>query len=476
MTQVSVSFSFKAARAWCLTLLAGISGIAPATAATPPAPVAAAHGAAVVPAVPTGPAWICDRLNLEESYSDRGLRFLRLGKNNWVFRDHIEFVVLAPVPQPEVEQFADLQKSLAAKHVRLVVMIPPPRGAMMKAFIDTSVPSAASFSPGAAMQTYNISLQRLRGIGIAVPDVAGFAARPETRLAGVDEQFYLSADLHWTATGAHASALAVAKTLETLPEFKTVPHAAFKTVSGKAKPVKEGYRAEAARICKATFAPETEVEYQTQQANSGGGGLLGDEQVAITLVGTSFSTIPHPNFSGFLRDALQADVTNYAIGGGGFDAAILSYLTSDDFAQNKPAILLWEMQFHNLRETANFPLILGAAQGDCGSNALLKTSPVTLRIGQTSVFNLTDGQRSQIKGKANVVVDINSADPRHYHLNLSYTDGQTSRFDIDAGRWQHAASKMIINLPRDGKDLAGVSLVPDQKLPGTVSAHICRAV
>ncbi|ESQ90014.1 hypothetical protein ABAC460_09615 [Asticcacaulis sp. AC460] len=450
-------------------LQAGLMMVAGTAATVPPAI------AAPVVQASSQPSPACGQLGDAQYYSDESFLFIRKGKGDWLFRSRTDFNVFPPVASPLVENFTRLNKKLKASNVRLVVLVTPPRGAMMRDFIEPGTPGTERYSPDVAMQAYQRSLDRLRGAGIIVPNVTATARDAGLTLPGRDRQFYLSADTHWTDYGAYVSANATARELAPLAEYRNMPKVEFKTVPGAIGDEQQLLRREASRICKTTYRADKIKVFETTEAQGTGASLLDGGGVDVALVGTSFSARTTANFGGFLRQELHTNVANYSISGGGFEASILSYLLSNDYRNAKPKLLIWEMQYHNLDATEGFPLILGAVDGDCGKAALVSSKPVPVKLGQTSVASFDNGQRSKIKGAANLVVNLTSPDARRYHVYAHYTDGRQDRFNIDASRWTYPANKMIIRLPRDGGDLAGVSLVPDQRLSGTVSAHVCRA-
>src|SRR3546814_17154530 len=121
----------------------------------------------------------------------------------------------------------------------------------------------------------------------------------------------------------------------------------------------------------------------TSAVGDEGGGLLGDSGFDFVLAGTSFSrnATNVTNFAGFLSQHLSAEVLNYAVTGGGNDAAMLQYLASDDFAESKPKFLIWEFLYHDLPSEGTFRQILGTLRGDFGKQALNEPIPGIGRAG-----------------------------------------------------------------------------------------------
>ena len=75
---------------------------------------------------------------------------------------------------------------------------------------------------------------------------------------------------------------------------------------------------------------------------TGDDALFADSDVAVGLVGTSYSANPNWNFVGALKQALHSDVVNYAEDGHGPILPMLKYLQTDAFKNSPPQVLIWE--------------------------------------------------------------------------------------------------------------------------------------
>jgi len=77
--------------------------------------------------------------------------------------------------------------------------------------------------------------------------------------------------------------------------------------------------------------------------SAGGGDLFGDSaQPQVALVGTSYSANPRWNFAGALKQALSADVINYAKEGKGPLEPMLELLQDEGFKKAPAKLLVWE--------------------------------------------------------------------------------------------------------------------------------------
>jgi len=53
--------------------------------------------------------------------------------------------------------------------------------------------------------------------------------------------------------------------------------------------------------------------------------------------------MPEWNFAGFLKEQLHADILNFSDPGQGPFAVMEKYLSSDDFKNTPPRLVIWEM-------------------------------------------------------------------------------------------------------------------------------------
>jgi alginate O-acetyltransferase complex protein AlgJ len=78
--------------------------------------------------------------------------------------------------------------------------------------------------------------------------------------------------------------------------------------------------------------------------------LLGEFEIPVTLVGTSYSK--RANFHGFLEQALGARVLNAARDAAGFIQSANEYFSDDAFRSAPPRVLIWEVPERVLSEKA----------------------------------------------------------------------------------------------------------------------------
>jgi len=71
--------------------------------------------------------------------------------------------------------------------------------------------------------------------------------------------------------------------------------------------------------------------------------LFGDNNIPVTLVGTSYSANPLWNFQNHLKYYLKSDVYNAADEGQGPFTTMKEYIQSDEYKNTPPQLIIWEI-------------------------------------------------------------------------------------------------------------------------------------
>lgn len=128
-------------------------------------------------------------------------------------------------------------------------------------------------------------------------------------------QLFLRTDTHWTPEGAEVIAKAISTKVSQMQlansNFQTEKLADTKKHSGDLAKFSQTEK------LKKLFPELYEPRNQYQTTNQSEGDLFGEATIPVALVGTSYSAQEKWNFTGFLQQALQADVINVADEGGG---------------------------------------------------------------------------------------------------------------------------------------------------------------
>ena len=167
---------------------------------------------------------------------------------------------------------------------------------------------------------------------------------------------FLRTDTHWTPLGAELAARAVADDLQ---RRKLWQGGALNYQTRRVG--SETHRGDLMRFLPldpyfAAMQPAAEPLEQrvTEQAGEGGGDLFGDSAPQVALVGTSYSANPKWNFPGALRQALGADLYNYAEDGHGPLVPMLRLLAGGEEETRGLKLVLWEVPERYLTLASDF--------------------------------------------------------------------------------------------------------------------------
>jgi alginate O-acetyltransferase complex protein AlgJ len=263
---------------------------------------------------------------------------VRLGYDEWLFSvEEIEYFRQASeFQQVRTGVIGQLSSALARQNVRLVVAVVPDKARIhAQQFMGHRYPEWYQ-------DRYASILQQLKAHQVMVVDVQQamrleLAARP-------DQSLYYRTDTHWNQTGARLAAQAVSQVVR--QQGLKGESVVFQTETDDKTTVRVGdlLRMMGLGDMPDLFRPNPDTEHTDTTRKLAGNasmGLLGDIQVPVTLVGTSYSL--RANFQGYLQASLQADVLNVAQDGGGFMQSMASYLKDDAFKSSPPQVLVWEI-------------------------------------------------------------------------------------------------------------------------------------
>jgi alginate biosynthesis protein AlgX len=280
------------------------------------------------------------------------------GQDGVFYRVQADLRLQHPMDDIVVGQLAQLTRALAEQGTTLVFVNVPTKGQAMPQFLP---PAASAYGYDAATMQANYAdvTDRLNAAGVPAPDLmtAMLGAAP-------DEKVFFQADFHWTPTGARLAAQAIGELIRAHPAYADVTPLTFTSTEGPAETAFSGLRRELQTYCKETLPPVQATTWTTTQAATPVDGaadifaepetegtldIFGTDETeaSLVLVGTSFSDSTINNFAGFLSEYSGIEVVNYAITGGNQFGSMTSYLTSRDFARDRPTFLVWENPIYN---------------------------------------------------------------------------------------------------------------------------------
>ncbi|MGE8497875.1 MAG: alginate O-acetyltransferase [Pseudomonas sp.] len=399
------------------------------------------------------------------------------GQGDWLFRTEYDLRTDFGTTQAGYQQFKRLREALKAKGVELVVVYQPTRGLVNREKLTPQ--EKANFNFELAKQNYQKAIEGFRQAGIWTTDLS-----PLFDEQGVDTDYYFQADHHWTPKGADRTAELVAETLKEIPGFDDIPKKEFESKVVGLLPKAGTLHKTAAQFCGTSYATQYVERYETEAVGEASSdSLFGDESnPQIALVGTSNSG-PAYNFAGFLQQHTGADVLNLAVPGGGFDSALLQYMSSQDFHDNPPKIMVWEFATHyDLAQASFYRQAVPLASNGCeGSQAVMKNK-VKLKPGANEV--LVNGENSPLRDLrgGDYQVDLTFSDPTVHEskATLWYLNGRRENFKLEQSDRVDTGGRFVFELrgEADWRDLNLLALEvhsPEQ-MPANLSveATLCK--
>jgi len=187
---------------------------------------------------------------------------------------------------------------------------------------------------------YTQALGQFALMDIDAPDL-----RPALRSGATDPTF-LKTDTHWTPAGAKQSADSIATYIQQKQLLSLQQAADFKTELVE----KKDYRGDLLNFIPLGpfdrwLGPELDTVNVYQTVNSmtlTDDNLFSEVDINVVLVGSSYSANALWNFDGALKQALGQDLVNYAEEGLGPLIPMLNYLSSSDFQEQPPELIIWE--------------------------------------------------------------------------------------------------------------------------------------
>ncbi|SMB80555.1 alginate O-acetyltransferase AlgX-related protein [Deinococcus hopiensis] len=266
-----------------------------------------------------------------------------MGREGWLYTAE-EFQTSAQDARElaaKLEYVRQVRDTLAKTGTRLVVALIPAKARVYPEYLGRA------HIPAVKENVYAQFRQELEDAHIPVPDLLA-AMQAGKKRSG--EALFLRTDTHWTPQGAAVAAQALAPTVEALR--LDLPSATY-AVQPQPPAARRGDLLRYVPVPGDVGpAPDTVRGQSYVRTDGEGGSLLGDEAIAVTLVGTSYSADTPENvwkFSGALAHALGTEVLNAAQAGKGPLLPMREYLGGQDYRDAPPKVVIWEIPERFLR-------------------------------------------------------------------------------------------------------------------------------
>jgi alginate biosynthesis protein AlgX len=423
----------------------------------------------------------CQAANDRANYNTGFLSIFPLlmqGKEDWLFRSDVELMTEFGPDDASLKQLKLFADMLKARGTQLVMIYHPARGLVH----PSRVPVAARYDYTVASANYRTALQRLRGIGIIVPDLTPLLNEPAQQ-----QEYFFRRDHHWTPYGASRVARVVADELRNNPAYAELEKRNFTNrrigIMRKTGTLQRAWQ----RLCGDTYADQYVDEFVSEfsenpDAVNQQDQLFGDALPSITLVGTSFSASEvNYNFDGYLREYLGVDVLNEALAGGGGYDAVIRYLLSEEFRMRPPKILLWEIpSYHDLKKEIFYRQVHALIDNGCAGKPVELASTTRLKPGRNEILFNGGGEVKALRG-GHYLLDFQFNNPQAKNLNATiwYLNGRNERVKIEHAAWVNNRGRFTVALRDDEEwkdfNFLSVDLNVEGPPPATsITTRLCK--
>jgi alginate biosynthesis protein AlgX len=354
------------------------------------------------------------------------------GDDGWFFRYSADLTDMLLMSPDAVAKMARINQILASRGVSLIYLPVPTRGFVAQEHVPANAANGVLFDSTLAMRSHEEFVASFRKAGIETVDVASALKSDPPQ-----DQVFLARDLHWTPEGARWVASQVRKVFDKQKDYASLAKVKFDTaVSGKRLFNSKMHEALAGVCGTGDGMPENVTTYETKRAGATADDLLGDESAVspIALVGTSFSDTQIFNFEGFLSEALESEVANYSVSGGGQFTSIYKWAVTEGQKAELPKFLVWELPMNNRLDGPQhlimFRQIIAALHGACvGQGKVLPVTEISVDPGQAQRFEIPadlnlSGEDVMLRFSAN------GQNLERLGLELDYSGGESELLNL----------------------------------------------
>lgn len=235
----------------------------------------------------------------------------------------------------KLTEIRQVKATLAAQGAQLMVLLVPAKSRVYPEHLGRYT------WPAMKRNIYEAFRQQLENSAVLAPDLLTTLAAAKTR-----GEVFLHTDTHWTPLGAAVAARTVRQAVSALASKLELPAASFTLKT--ATPA--SYSGDLLKyVALGRFqesigpAPDQLRTPSAERMDSGGGGLLGGDAPAVTLVGTSYSANARWGFESQLKATLGTDVINAAQEGKGPMIPMREYLKGSAYKSAPPKLVIWEI-------------------------------------------------------------------------------------------------------------------------------------
>lgn len=412
---------------------------------------------------------LCPQLKEASTYrgGNKILRFLRHGKNGWLFRT-FDFRQDFSLSKQGHNDFDRLYNALKEREISLTVVLQPPRAVVGKDYLDPT-DIEAGYDPEVARKGYKKFLNELNEIGISTVDLEKIPK---------EINYFNLRDPHWTYEGAKYTAAKTAEVVKNFDAYKSIPKKVYSTeIIGEQENDKGEFQEFVEKVCNLQAPPTPRHLYATTEAGDqiSENSLLGDNAPQIAVIGTSNSAHEDVfSYVGSLKVDLEADIYNAAVEAGAFDGASVIYYASDEFQNTPPKIIIWEFLSHHIfEEPLSFRQMIPAIKGACSEDKALMKSEIEITDTETTIFD--NMEKIKINdGKHFMYLEVTAPEERNLQIGVLYKNGDIDSADITRSRRTSNNGKYYLEFNPDIDQPPLLVQVLTDKPIGHIKARLCK--
>lgn len=317
-----------------------------------------------------------------------------------------------------IAQIADLSKALATRGTTLVFMPVPARAEVLSHKLP-AIASQFGYDPDLAWAVQRDVQQRFKAAGVRVANP--YDALRRASLAGA--KVFFETDLRPTAEGARVIAQVLADALAADPKTMDLPRADFTTTKSETNTVLAStMRAQLQLACQDALPEVRSAVFATVGTNAADADLAG----IVAVIGTEMTGSEPLNFAGFLSEFSGLRAGSYGLAGGGAYAAMSSYLTSVNFRDTPPQVLVWEVPvWEPFGHHGAQPMLelIAAANQTC-------TTELSLQAGRDAKTRVADLSRLPPGSPIVLELDTDGIGAQQATFNFTSADNQIRSLSI----------------------------------------------
>lgn len=277
-----------------------------------------------------------------------------------------------------ISLLSQLNVALATRGTTLVLLQVPTRAQVLTHQLPMSA-HGFGFDPEASIAVHLDMNRRLKMAGITVADPL-----VKLRVSALSGALpFFQTDPRPTTLGTRILANSVGSALADHPNLEGVKRGAYRTTPGGVATLRSEMRLQLQTACETELPKVATQTFTTLRIQDDAATKDTKSNNRLALLGTDFTGTPELNLPGFLSEATGLEVLSYGVAEGGAFSAMSSYLTSADFQNTPPRVLVWEMPVSvSMATHGDQPMreLIAAAANDCALDFPLTEVPNNDRL------------------------------------------------------------------------------------------------